>query len=445
MGYIKLLFELYRFKNNVNKTNSEITKLQKEKLNNILEYAYDNSTYYKKTFEKVGIQREEIRNLPISAFPTINKKEFIKNFDDIITVKDINQEDLRKFDKEEKENKKILKDKYHIVHSSGSTEKPTYFMYDKKAWNQMLVGIIRAALWDMNMKEILKLLIEQPKIAYLAATDGRYGGAMAVGDGIDKLHAKQIFLDIKTPLEEWVKSINEFNPNMIIGYPSAIKILAELIENNEIDIKAKRVISCGEPLGSNLRQYFEKTFNTEVINFYGASESIALGVESSVSDGMYLFDDMNYIEIENNSMYLTCLYNFSQPIIRYKISDELVLKKEDDKNPFTKVESIVGRNEDLMWFKDEKGHKEFLHPLAIEGFCIEGMRDYQFIKIDDNSFGMIIESLDTNKQDSIKQEMSIQLNKILLEKNLKYVKFSIRFVDNILPNSKTGKKQLIIK
>ena len=66
--------------------------------------------------------------------------------------------------------------------------KPGYFVYDEDAWNQMLLGIIRAALWDMSMPQILRLLIKRPRIVYIAATDGRYGGAMAVGDGIEKTH-----------------------------------------------------------------------------------------------------------------------------------------------------------------------------------------------------------------------------------------------------------------
>lgn len=75
------------------------------------------------------------------------------------------------------------------MHSSGSTGKPGYFLYDEAAWHTMLLGIIRGALWNMSMPQILKLLAGKPRIIYIAATDGRYGGAMAVGDGIDGVGA----------------------------------------------------------------------------------------------------------------------------------------------------------------------------------------------------------------------------------------------------------------
>ena len=50
------------------------------------------------------------------------------------------------------------------------------------------------------------------------------------------------------------------------------------------------------------------------------------GVEMNPEEGMILFDDMNVIEVESGVMYLTCLYNFAQPLIRYRISDSLVLQ-----------------------------------------------------------------------------------------------------------------------
>lgn len=86
-----------------------------------------------------------------------------------------------------------------MVHSSGSTGVPRYFVYDTFAWDSMLLGIIRGALWDMTMPQILKLLS---------------GSAMAVGDGTRGVGAEQRFLDIKTPLSEWVQTVREFQPDL---------------------------------------------------------------------------------------------------------------------------------------------------------------------------------------------------------------------------------------
>ena len=447
MKYIKLLKNLYQIKKNIKKTPEQIQKLQKKKLQSLLSYAYKHSPYYHKTFEDAGITADNISHMPLSSFPATDKTQFFRHFDELVTVSDLTQKELRQFDTEESIDRKTFKGKYHIVHSSGSTGRPTYFVYDEQAWQSMLLGIIRGALWELSMPQILKLLVRGPHIVYIAATDGRYGGAMAVGDGIDGVGAKQIYLDIKTPLGEWIRQIQEFQPNIVIGYPSAIKILAELLENKEIEMEVFRVISCGEPLGSSLRKYLETVFHTPIVNIYGASESLSLGVETSPKEGMYLFDDMNIIEIVDGNMYLTCLYNFAQPLIRYRLSDSLTLEapSPDNRYPFTKAVGLLGRNEDLLWFEDSMGNREFLHPLAIEGFCIEGLLDYQFRQLSKNSFEMLAEISEGASEFLIRKEMLIQMKKILNEKGLKYVKFLINFVDNIPPNPKTGKKQLILQ
>lgn len=446
MNYIKLLRELYSLKRNEKKTCEEIKGLQEKKLREILCFAYEQSKYYHQTFEAAGITKENIRTKPLARFPTLSKAELLTNFDELITVSDLTQEEMRQFDAEKAVDRKPFKGKYHVVHSSGSTGKPGYFLYDETAWNSMLLGIIRGALWNLSMPQILKLLARGPRIAYLAATDGRYGGAMAVGDGIDGVHASQMYLDIKAPLSEWISQIRKFKPNMVIGYPSAIKILAELTERGDVDINVIRVISCGEPLGSSLRYYLEKTLHTQVVNFYGASESLALGAELDPQDGMVLFDDLNVIESLDGEMYLTSLYNFAQPLIRYHISDSLTLRQagENSRYPFTRAIELLGRNEDILWFTDGSGKREFLHPLAIEGFCIEGLLDYQFRQTSEDTFEMLAQTSKTASREVIHRKMLNQMRFILEEKNLSYVQFYVQFVDEILPDTQTGKKRLIV-
>lgn len=447
MNYWKLLWGLYSLKCNERKTYAQMQNLQKKKLREILKFAYANSEYYHRTFEAAGITKDCIGEVPLAAFPILSKGELLENFDQLITVSDVTQEEIRRFDAEETVNRKPFRGQYHVVHSSGSTGKPGYFLYDEAAWSSMLLGILRGALWDMSMLQILKLLANGPRIVYLAATDGRYGGAMAVGDGIDGVRASQMYLDIKTPLSQWIRQLRTFKPNIIIGYPSAVKILAEQVEQGEIEMKVIRVISCGEPLGSSLRHYLETVFHAQVVNFYGASESLAIGVEMNPEEGMILFDDMNVIEVTKDGIYLTSLYNFAQPLIRYRISDNLTLQKPENNSrcPFQRAVGLLGRNEDILWFRDGNGEREFLHPLAIEGFCIEGLLDYQFRQMSENAFEMLAETAQGAARDVIRAEMLKQMRGILEEKKLSYVQFTVQFVDEIQPDPQNGKKRLIVK
>lgn len=446
MNYLKTLTELYRMKQQAKFSTEKMKKLQDGKLRRLLHYAWNHSVYYRRTFEHAGITEEQLDELPLSCFPTLDKRILLEHFDELITLSDVSQEELRKFDEEIEADRKPYEGKYHVVHSSGSTGKPGYFLYDGDAWSSMLLGIIRGALWNMTMPQILRLLIKRPRIVYIAATDGRYGGAMAVGDGIDGVGAKQMYLDIKTPLPQWVKKLKEFRPNIVIGYPSAVKIMAELVEQGEVTAKIEKVISCGEPLGIGLRSYLERIFQTQIINIYGASESLALGVETDPKEGMILFDDLNVIEMESGVMYLTSLYNYAQPLIRYRLSDHLTLKaaNESDLCPFTRAVGLLGRNEDILWFDDGMGRREFLHPLAIEGFCIEGLKDYQFRQTAPDAFEMYAQISTGASKSRIRSEMMLQMGRILAEKHLDYVQFYVNFVDEIMPDPETGKKPLIL-
>ncbi|MGP8313083.1 phenylacetate--CoA ligase family protein [Enterocloster aldenensis] len=446
MNLYRLFLEFYKTKKQVSLSRTEMKKLQSEKLQSILRYAYENSPYYRRSFEEAGITAENIGDSPLSSFPTIDKQTLLHRFDEIVTVSDLKQQALREYDAMETMDASPYLGKYHVVHSSGSTGQPGYFVYDNKAWDTMLLGIIRAALWDMSMPEILMFLAKRPRVLYVAATDGRYGGVMAVGDGIKGVGAKQLRLDINAPLEEWVKKIREFQPNLVIGYPSAIKILGELTTTHGLPLKLSRIITCGEPLCASMRNYFENAFHTKVFNFYGSSESLAMGVEADRSEGMLLFDDFNVYEVMNGKLYLTSLYNFAQPLIRYEINDAFTLQEPEpeEKYPFTKAKGLLGRSEDIMWFEQEDGRRDFLHPLAVEGFCIEGLIDYQFVQTGKDSFKMTAELGEGADGDRVLAEVTGQMKGILSEKRLDFVRFTVSRVDAIHPDPKSGKKKLIL-
>ena len=443
MNYIRLFWKLFQLKKNEKISIEDMKQLQKKKLQGILEHSFENSKYYRESFRRAGItSKEQLRGVSLEQLPVITKQELLTNFDDLITVKDISQEQMREFDEQASLEEKTLRG-YHVVHSSGSTGKPGYFLYDEKAWENMLIGIIRGALWDMNLMKIWNLLRKRPKVLFIAATDGRYGGAMAVGEGLDGVGAKQLQLDINMPTEIWIKKVREFNPNIIIGYPSAIKILGELVESGKIQADISMLVSCGEPLSPGLRHFFEKVFCKDIINFYGASESLALGIENSHSDGMILFDDLNIIEALNGKLYLTCLYNYAQPLIRYEITDHLVMKTEYE-GPFSKAEILLSRSEDLLWFDLADGSKEFLHPLSVEGICVEGLIDYQFQKTKADSFVMYVQIDEKFDAYGVCEKIIDVLRPILEEKGLGSLEYHLQPVHEILPDSKTGKKRLIL-
>lgn len=108
MNCIKTLFDLWQLKKNEKKTADEISCLQTKKLKRLLHYVYEHSACYRSSFERAGITTEMIDSPPLSSFPTMDKSVLMSQFEEIITVPDLTQEEICSFDERETTGKKFL-------------------------------------------------------------------------------------------------------------------------------------------------------------------------------------------------------------------------------------------------------------------------------------------------------------------------------------------------
>lgn len=420
-----------------------VVAAQEEKLRKVLRHAYENSEFYHRKFSEAGITADNIDSMPIEAFPTTDKAEFMGNYEQVLTVPEFGQEELLKYDESGDEG--LFLDRWHVVHSSGSTGVPRYCIYDEEAWNNIVLGGARSALWGMSLPQIVAMGMKQLRVLYVGATAGSFGGITMVDEACKILRAKQMKLDINEPLADWSRKVRDFNPNFLIGYPSALKILADQLIKEDIRFSVKRIITCGEALTPNVRKYLEDWFGINVTNFYACTESLVLGVEPSAEEGMYLFDDMNYIEQVDGEMYLTALYNYTQPIIRYHITDRLeMLEPFEQGCTFSRCMVKYGKEEDILWFEDAGGNRDFLHPLNVEDYCIEHMLGYQFIQESKQSFRVDVEVASDTYGPGICRELQKLIQKTLTAHKLDYVSFQVHEVSQILPDAKTGKCRLCL-
>ena len=88
---------------------------------------------------------------------------------------------------------------------------------------------------------------------------------------------------------------------------------------------------------------------------------------------------------------------------------------------------------------------EYLHPLSIEGFCVDGLLDYQFSQTSKDSFEMAAELSSPAAQAKVSSEIMVQMKTLLRKNGLEDIRFSIRFVEHIMPDIHTGKKLLIAR
>lgn len=441
LGDDLMLFDIIKqgrfYYENDKKNREEILRISLKSFRNIVKYAYRKSSFYKKFYSSYNIKYKDLDEIPPDDIPIIDKKAVKENFFEITT--EIIDKDKYKKALESGDMLPSFSDIY-IVHTSGSTGVPCPFLYSKNALISLESNFARLSLIGENKLSLKDFPI---KSLYIAPVGSGYACTALALFGMKQYHCKNILIDAKVPLQDWKDKIKDYNPLYLSGYPSCIYLIAKLQQKGEIDIKPKKIITGGEPLSREYIKYFKDTFDADIVDYYGCTESILIGAGGSSYQGIYLFDDINYIQTdEKNRLIITPFYNKLFPLIRYRTNDiaENLIDAGYGNLPYTHIDRILGREEDLMWFINESGKEDFLHPLFLDDLSVEGLLKYQFIKTSDYSFKLNC----ILKDKSIEKEIEKQLHVFLNCKNMNNIKFKITPVNDLIRDEKSGKVKLII-
>lgn len=422
-------------------TRKEIIGYRDKKFRNLLKYAYSNCSFYREYYSQNGINYNHLDSIGVEDIPKLSKDMVRNNFWGICSF-NINKTLV---DKAASSGKLVLKvGKNYIVHTSGSTGKPCMFLYDRNAMNMIEANFIRLSMGGSRTVNFKDLPVRS---VYIAPVGSGYACTSLAMNGLKAYHAKGIVLNASTPLDKWKDIVKKYSPNYLSGYPSCINLAAKLQKKGEINFQPKKIITGGEPLSTEMLMHFNKVFNADIIDYYGCTESILIGAGTSWYKGLYLFDDMNYCEIdEHNKLIITPLNNYAFPLIRYTLNDMVEGFSYEGYGPlpYTHIDKVMGRNEELMWFKNINGKMDFLHPLFIDDLNVEGLLQYQFEQIDEKEF--IIKCVKMPYASNLTENLiNNQIDEFLQKKQLSNVKYKVIFLDKINTDEKTGKTKLVIK
>ena len=110
--------------------------------------------------------------------------------------------------------------------------------------------------------------------------------------------------------------------------------------------------TAGEGLGATDKKTLEDAFGCEATNSYGSSEHLMMGSALPGGASMLLSDDdLIYEPFEDHTL-VSNLFNYTLPLIRYRMADVLrpVKQKIDPNSPYLEIESLVGRTEMMPRF-----------------------------------------------------------------------------------------------
>lgn len=313
-------------------------------------------------------------SLELKNYPIINKKIFMDNFNSINNLQ-ITQEEAFEIALDAEKSRDFSSKLKNITVglSSGTTGNRGIFLVseDESAW---WAGYI--------LKRMLpKPLLQKHKIAFFLRSNSN------LYESVNSSLISFSFYDLINPLENHIKKLNDTKPTILIAPAQVLKLLAL---NKDLNINPIKIISVAEVLEEDDKQIIEKRFSLKVHQVYQCTEGFL--AHTCKEGNLHLNEDIVYIEKdwidEKSGRFSPIITDFnrkSQPIIRYKLDDILILEKESCPCGcvFTRIKKIEGRCDDILKMKTLQNQDYLLFPDFVRNAIISSntsLEEYLVIK-----------------------------------------------------------------
>lgn len=370
-------------------TDEKRLDLQQRRLRELVSYAKNRSPYFAILYQDID------ENTPLTALPTTGKAVMAAHFDEWMTDTSITKGKVEHFMQYSSNIGRKLDGKYLVYTTSGSTGNPCAILYDASTINvSSAIGVLRSFARKQDMKAFMK---SGKKTLALFADDGFYLGCGSVKYNLHKMPWKKSrmkTLDVRKPILEIVSMLNDYQPSMIGCYPTAMEILSAEQEKGRLHIHPAIIMTGGEQLTNDVRKHLSSVFDCYVQTNYSCTEGGTIACEC-VEKHFHINDDWIIIEAvdENNQpvpfgtqsakLLLTNLANQICPIIRFEITDRVVMHNEPclcgNTRPWLTLE---GRTDDVLTFDNGIS----IAPLSLYALIkeLQGVQRFQLIKTHEN-------------------------------------------------------------
>jgi phenylacetate-coenzyme A ligase PaaK-like adenylate-forming protein len=441
---LELMHQLEQMRKHEGWTRAQLDAHQSTSLQGLREHAYAHSPFYQR-FHK-GLMNRSLQELPV-----LTKAELMENFADVATDRAIRLDCIRKYLADYSDEQRYL-GRYWISATSGSTGTPGLFVFDRSAWISVLASFARAHEWGGQRVN----LAHRMKMASVASTTPWHMSAQ-VGASLRSWWMPVLRLAATEPLAEIVHKLNEFNPDMLVAYASMARILAEEQLGGRLHIQPHLVFISSEVLTSETRRLVGQAWGHPPLNQYAATEMGGMAAETVEHRGPVLFEDQAIFEVvdeknqpvpagESGAKFLiTVLFNHTQPLIRYVLSDSVRLSTESALEgwPFAVIDSVQGRSEDVLHLPAVNGGELPVQPLTfhrvLDSLSVSGWQIVQ----DADRLCVLIGTSSNSRVNNVSDEVLISaLAEALAAQGVKVPPILVQHV-NVVPKNASGKAPLI--
>lgn len=382
-----LLHYVYYAIRDRNLTQDEVLKIQKERLKVLVNYARENSPYYHNLYKELGTD-PDFKDLPITT-----KHSLMESFDTWPTDPKITLKAVTEFMSDEDNVGRYLQDKCSVSMTSGSTGRPCIVLTDKGSYHlSMTLYFIRS----FPLKDLISLGFKRGKY-FVIANNGfsmSYNSyrSQILATPLNKTRCQSIGVDSRE--DEIISAINRFKPAILYAYPTTMELLLPHIRKKAVKANPAILILGGEKCSDKLRKELSTLMKSYVFNTYGTSEA-SLIARTCKEGHLHLFADWVIIEpvdkdnhpvpsgTPSDKLLITNLSSFTQPFIRYEITDRVTVHEETcdcgNKMPYIEVE---GRTDDILEFRHPHGRVRISPIVLTDPADKDGIIRYQLIQKD---------------------------------------------------------------
>jgi phenylacetate-CoA ligase len=305
----------------------------------MVERLYYNVPFYRKQFQKNGIEPGDIKSVDqLKQLPFTTKQDLRDNYPfGLFAVP--------------------VADVVRLHASSGTTGKPTVVGYTRKDLN----------IWSEVMARTLTSAgAGKTDVLHVAYGYGLFTGGLGVHYGAEKIGATVIPMSGGNTQRQ-LQLMQDFGSTILACTPSYALFLAEAMAEAGMTVdsfKLKAGVFGAEPWTEEMRREIETKLKIKAIDIYGLSEVIGPGVASECMDqcGLHVFEDHFIPEIVDpktlevlpygqiGELVFTCVTKEALPLLRYRTRDLTVLNVEKCScgRTLVRMKKCLGRSDDML-------------------------------------------------------------------------------------------------
>ena len=348
----------------------ELEQLQLERLESTLNRVYRNVPFYRKKFDEIGFNPDDLRSLDdLGKLPFTAKNDLRENYPyGLFAVP--------------------LREVVRVHASSGTTGMSTVVGYsrnDIKTWSNLVARILVAGG------------ITKDDVIQIAFNYGLFTGAFGLHYGAERLGASVIPISSGNTKRQ-IKIMQDFKTTALVSTPSYAMLIADTIMEmgiNPNSLSLKYGLFGAEPWSDAMRREIEGKLKIIATDNYGLSEVMGPGVagECLERNGLHINEDHFLVEMINpdtlapvepgeiGEMVITTLTKEAFPVIRYRTRDltRLIPDTCPCGRTMRRMTRVFGRTDDMLIIR---GVNVFPSQIETVLFEIEGIAPHYQIIID---------------------------------------------------------------